>query len=138
MTSISSSVWSFARPSVCAQGFCFADVTTGELVIGQEKDGPDRAFLAQLLGMVSPRELPHAQLSQPARPIHPAVAQTAPAHTLPAPAVVSSAGQPSAAGTAPMQQPASRPLPAYLQSFSAAQRAPAQREGQGSASAWTG
>ena len=27
------------------------------MVIGQEKDGPDRAFLSQLLGAVSPREV---------------------------------------------------------------------------------
>lgn len=32
-------------------------MTTGELVIGQEMDGPDRAFLAQLLGVVPAREL---------------------------------------------------------------------------------
>jgi hypothetical protein len=69
------------------------------------------------------RPPPHAQLSQSARPT-----QAAPAQTLPAPAVGDSAGQPSAIGMAPMpQHQAPCPLPAYLQSPSAAQRAPGQR-----------
>jgi hypothetical protein len=82
---------------------------------------------------------PHAQLSQLARPIAPAVVQAAPAQTLRAPAVGASTGQPSAIGMAPMpQHPASYPLPAYLQSPSAVQRAPGQREAQSSGNAWRG
>ena len=76
---------------------------------------------------------------QPARPIAPAADQTAPAQTLPAHAVGASAGQPNAIGMAPMpQHPASYPLPAYLQSPSAVQRAPGQREAQSSGNAWRG
>ena len=43
--------------SCLRQGFCFADVTTGELVIGQERDDAQRAFLTLLLGAVPAHEL---------------------------------------------------------------------------------